>query len=189
MHGNNIIKNRQVVICYLLRIIIIFCLLESVAFCSILGSLEVVGTSVKYEKDGLIEISVVKLLFLDRSGDLIPSNERYIVLHQENGYPIIGACISGHTVDLKLKDVDEDQDLELLVFYFSGGNQYALELFEISKGKIIPFKNQPNSSNMRSIEVKNKKIIVKNILSTDNVKRKITSDVYVLSNGDCILSK
>ena len=143
------------------------------------------GTIVKYGPDSSMKIGVAKLLYCDKSGDFMPTNERYIIIYSDDAYPIIGSIILGHTVSLKIEDVDGDGELELLSYYFAGGNQYVLELFEISEEKLFPFRNQPGSSNMRSIEIINKKIIVKNNVFTENGERKVEEDIYNIKNGYC----
>jgi hypothetical protein len=172
----------------LIIILIIFTFFIVDLYSEELGFLEKVkGTYIPLKNKQITGIEAVKFLFKNKEhGHIEPANEHYICIYLQDNYPIINTIIYGHTLSLETRDIDKDNELELLVFYHAGGNQYALELFEIQEDKLLPFKHQPGSSNMRSIKIIDNKIIVRNLENNNDV-RKIVIDNYKIINGDCVL--
>lgn len=150
---------------------------------------EVKNSYLELKKDNVEGIIAVKLIYLDKDGVSLPTNEIYICLYLKDSYPIISKKIDGHSIQLKLFDIDNDNDKELLAFYNAGGHQFCLSIFKIIDDKLIQYENCPITSNMRSINLISGEIIVKNLIINSDGTRNIISDAYSLKNYKCILKK
>jgi hypothetical protein len=129
-------------------------------------------------------LRAAKLFYKDGGGTL-PTQEDYLVEIVNNSYPRIVDMLDGRVSNIQLADVDENKGNELLVFYFAGGNQYGVRIYTINGIEVKPLISQPVSSNMRSVEVKGKDIVVKNEELSAEGKRFISTETYSVAHGDC----
>ena len=139
---------------------------------------------------GTVTLGAAKLFFKDKDGDTTPTEESYFVEVSDNGYPIIVDTLKGPVVSIRLADVDENKGDEVLVFYSAGAHQYGVNIYTIEPilgTEVTPLKTQPVSSNMRSVEVKGKDIIVKNEEIGADGKRFLSTATYNVAKGDCKL--
>ena len=134
-----------------------------------------------------ITVVTAKLFYKNNSGISAPSNESYILSVIDGKYPKIIDAVEGHSVTFQLVDLDEVKGPELLVYYFSGGNQYAVKLYGVQGIDITPLETQPGSSNMRSIKIDGKKIIVENEERISESEAFILIDSYAVLGGKCKL--
>jgi hypothetical protein len=118
---------------------------------------------------------------------MVPANESYVIEVIDGGYPRIIDVLEGHSVKFQLVDVDEKKGDEVLAFYFSGGNQYGVNIYRVEGIEVKPIKTQPGSSNMRSVRVTGKEIVVKNQERNVEGVRFISTEVYRVAGGDCKL--
>ena len=134
-----------------------------------------------------VRLSGAKLFYKDEDGEITPTEERYLVEVINNRYPIIVDTLKGPIVSIRLADVDENKGDELLVFYSAGAHQYGVNIYAIEPilgTQVTPIKTQPVSSNMRSVEVKGREIVVKNEQIGPDGKRFIASDATALSGSE-----
>jgi hypothetical protein len=139
---------------------------------------------------GTVTLRAAKLFFKDKDGDTGPTEESYFVAVSDNGYPIIVDTLKGPVVSIRLADVDENKGDEVLVFYSAGAHQYGVNIYTIEPilgSEVTPLKTQPVSSNMHSVEVKGKDIIVKNEEIGDDGKWFLSTATYNVVHGDCKL--
>lgn len=137
-----------------------------------------------------VTLGGAKLFFKDEDGEMTPAEEGYFVEVINNSYPIIVDTLKGRVVSIRLADVDENKGDEVLVFYSAGAHQYGVNVYTIEPilgTQVTPLKTQPVSSNMRSVEVKGKDIVVKNEQIGPDGKRFISTDTYNVAQGDCKL--
>ncbi len=152
-------------------------------------NLRVEGESVDFRSASgqTISLRVAKLFYKDPDGITVPANETYIIEVIDGAYPKIIDVIEGHSVKFQLADVDEKKGDEVLVYYFSGGNQYGVNIYTVQGIDVKPLKAQPRSSNMRSVRLSGKEIIVRNEQRSAEGVRFISTEVYRVVGGDCKL--
>ena len=140
---------------------------------------------------GTVTLGAAKLFYKDKEdkdGEMTPTEESYFVEVSDNGYPIIVDTLKGPVVSIRLADVDENKGDEMLVFYSAGAHQYGVNIYTIEPilgSEVKPLKTQPVSSNMHSVEVKGKDIIVKNEEIGADGNRFISTETYHVVRGDC----
>lgn len=137
-----------------------------------------------------VALGGARLFFKDRDETMTSTEDGYFVEVINNRYPIIVDTLKGQVVNIRLADVDENKGDEVLVFYSAGTHQYGVNLYTIEPilgTQITPLKTQPVSSNMHSVEVKGKDIIVENEEIGADGKRFISTDTYIVVHGDCNL--
>ena len=122
--------------------------------------------------------------------------DTYLIAFHKKVFPIIIDRISAYTTTIELFDLDSDGLDEVLVFYPAGGNQFQLKgyrLLDVGSTyiKITRIEGMHLSSNMHSIEVLPKKIIVKNQqwLIDDEAVALLTVDEYRYDGGELILER
>lgn len=128
-----------------------------------------------------------KLFYKNEEDITGPAEEDYLVEIINNKYPRIVDMLDGRITNIELADVDENKGNELLVFYFAGGNQYGVRIYTVNGIDVKPLKSQPVSSNMRSVKVQGKDIVVKNEGIGADGKRFVSTDTYTVAKGDCKL--
>lgn len=168
-----------------LTILILF--VSHVACAQVVGIVETELPPSKINEEGSSYVTIARLMIADESGIPMPANERYLVFYNDN-YPVIVDKINGHTPSILIQDYDLDGENEIGLYYFSGGNQYNLRLYEYKNGNVIPFKTQINSSNMRKIEFDDNYIFVYNNSFSEN-GRSVTSESWKVIDGDCVFAK
>jgi hypothetical protein len=134
-----------------------------------------------------VTLAGAKLFYKDENGDTGPTFDGYFVEVINTNYPIIVDMLKGPVVSLRLADVDENKGDEMLVFYIAGTHQYGVNIYTVDGTEVTPLKTQPVSSNMHSVEVKGKDIIVKNEEIGDDGKRFLSTATYNVVHGDCKL--
>ena len=140
-------------------------------------------------KDGdKVKLCSSKLFYEEKDDGFVPATERYVV-EFVNDRPRIIDGFDCHTVSFQLADVDDNPGDELLMFYFSGGNQFGVKLYEVRGIDVTPLKTQPHSSNMRSVKVKGKNIIVETEEHNLDGGRFISTEIYSVMGGECKLVK
>lgn len=132
-----------------------------------------------------ITLVTAKLFYKIDEGVLIPSNETYVLSVLDGSYPKIVDVLEGHSVSFQLADLDEIEGSELLAYYFAGGNQFAVKLYRVKGTDITPLRTQPGRSNMRSIRIDGKKIIVENEERISRNKALVLIDSYAVIDGNC----
>jgi hypothetical protein len=174
-----------------MKLIIIF----AFAACTCVASeqdlkLRLSGPSTKFKTSSgeTISLNSAKLFYKDENGDIGPAAEDYLVMTFGNKYPQIVDMLPGPVSSISLTNTDVKGENRLLVYYFAGGNQYGVRLYEVKKeSEIVPFKTQPISSNRRSVNVTKNRIVVENEEIGSEGNHFITTDTYVLTGGDCKL--
>jgi hypothetical protein len=167
-------------------------ILALVAFCSIAAAQPDFGLRLEGERLDLqatngqrISLQVAALLYRQADGALAPANERYVVQLPDGASPKIIDILDGHSVKLQFAELDEEKGYEVLAFYFSGGNQYAVNIYRVEGVNVRPLRTQPASSNMRSVQATGKDIVVKNQGYDADGAPFITTDTYRVVKGDC----
>lgn len=128
-----------------------------------------------------------KLLYKKPSGYCVPTNETYLIGMLDGGYPKILSALNGHTPSAKMAKLGSEYFL--LVFYFSGGNQYVLRPYKLV-GELLKEVNGPVfSSNIRSIELVGDTILVKNQVYSNGEKAVVELESYRYHENQFVLAK
>ncbi len=132
------------------------------------------------DSQGLESLESGKIFFENADGYCIPTYETYLIGRYHNRYLSILSVIDGHSPKAKLHELQNEQNL--LLFYYAGGNAYVFEAYKFTGGlarsKIELIEGTPIASNMRSIEVAGNVVTVKNQESLSAEKRALVTDVY-----------
>jgi hypothetical protein len=136
-----------------------------------------------------ITLSVGRLFYKDKNGGTIATEDSYLVEVIDDHSPRIIDALNGHTVSFQLVDVDENKGNEVLAFYYSGGHQYGVKIYKVEGTEIKPLKTQPGSSNMRSVKLNGKDIVVENEERNDDGITFIDTDIYRVVGYECKLVK
>jgi hypothetical protein len=128
-----------------------------------------------------------KLFYKESSGYCVPTNETYLVSVLDGGYPKIVSALNGHTPKAEMvKLAGEDF---LLIFYFAGGNQYVLRLYKFCDGLLKEVNTPIFASNIRSIELVDDIVLVKNQVHSDGGEAVIESESYRYQDNQFVLVK
>jgi hypothetical protein len=107
----------------------------------------------------------------------------------DEGDPIIVDRLNGPLVSFQLADVDENKGGEVLAFYFNRGNQYGVRIYKLDGINLTPLAAQPVSSNVRSVKLSGKNIVVENEQIAADGHRFISRDTNKVTAGNCELIK
>src|SRR5437868_9224958 len=132
---------------------------------------------------GTVRLNGARLFYKDEDEDMTPTEDGYLVQVINNRYPIIVDTLKGPVASIRLADADEIKGDELLVFYCAGAHQYGVHIYTIDGTEVTPFKTQPVSSNMHSVQIKGNEIVVKNEETDANGKWFISTDTYKVAQG------
>jgi hypothetical protein len=110
------------------------------------------AVSVELGSGQRITACTARLEYIDNDGFPMPTHDGFLVLFG-GGEPTVVGTIRGFKISLELRDVDGDGRMELLAFFHAGANQFGLSLFRIGRYEVVPLRDQPTTSNMRSIKV------------------------------------
>ncbi|MDQ7050593.1 MAG: hypothetical protein Q9M92_14105 [Enterobacterales bacterium] len=131
--------------------------------------------------DELSSVVEAKLFFKESSGYCVPTNETYLISYAKDDYPTILASIDGHTPSIEVATIDGIEFLFL--YYFAGGNQYILEIYTAKEGVLIKVSDLIIASNIRSIELTDDTILVKNQRLSATGKQEIESSLIRFRNN------
>lgn len=128
-----------------------------------------------------------KLFYKESSGYCIPTNETYLISVLDGVYPKIVSSLNGHTPKAEMVKVAGEDFL--LIFYFAGGNQYILRLYKFFDGLLKEVNTPIFASNIRSIELVDDIVLVKNQAHSDGGEVVIESESYRYQDKQFVLIK
>ena len=126
-----------------------------------------------------------KLFYKESSGYCVPTNETYLVALSADGYPRILSLIQGHTPKVSMHTFESDEIL--LLYYFAGGNQYIMEPFKLNDDSLEKINAPSMSSNLRSIEIVDNLISVKNQNYSEELEAQVKTDKYQYKDNSFFL--
>jgi hypothetical protein len=136
-----------------------------------------------------VTLSVRNLLYKDKDGDTLPTQDRYVFELINGRYPRIADYIYGEDLSFQLSRIGGTNRQELLIFYHTGGNMFGVKIYRIDGVDIIPLKTQPFASNMDSIQFKGEDIIVENQEFNNDDSITFYTDTYRVVDDGCKLLK
>ncbi|KJZ13633.1 hypothetical protein TW85_13135 [Marinomonas sp. S3726] len=136
--------------------------------------LRLFSTSIKKIKEG-------KLLYRNNLGFCSPTNDTYLVGYKNDKIPRILTVIKGHTPEIKVYSIKGEKIM--MVYYFSGGNQYSLKPFLFKNNQLDSLSGFSVSSNIRKIEIVNDELHVKNQELMSDGSTTIINESYKYDNG------
>ena len=142
------------------------------------SDLKTVNTSLK-------SLAAGKLFYSELSGYCVPTSDTYLVGQLNSGYPLILSVLRGHTPKAEVHNFNGHQIL--LVLYFTGGNQYILEPYLFGEESIERLVGPPLASNLRSIELVDDFISVKNQEYLANGELTVKTDFYRYRDDSFVL--
>lgn len=130
------------------------------------------------------DIKSGKLFYREASGACVPTTDTYLLVFIDGVLPRIAAVLKGHT--LELDTISVDNTTYLAAYYFSGGNQYVLSLFEFEMDDLAPVKGPGLSSNIRSIVLDGSHIVVRNQVMDASGAREVLVHEYWIEDGEIV---
>jgi hypothetical protein len=175
---------KYVILIFLLVFVLVTAVAEEINYSL---RLEKATVSLQASDGERMRLSVGRLFYKDGDGDTVATEDSYIVEVIDDHSPRIIDALNGQTVSFQLADLDEDKGDEVLAYYFAGGNQYGVKIYKVNGTEVTPLKTQPHSSNMRSVTLRGKDIVVKNQGATAEGVRFFSTETYRIVAGGCKL--
>lgn len=103
---------------------------------------------------------------------------RYLVLDPGKSDAVIVDRIDGHTVRLAENTVEKIRFV--FAYHQAGGNQYAVTVYVFADHQLLRLRDQPPSSNMRSLAIDGRFLVVENEETDKNGDRAIVATRFDL---------